>query len=297
VTLDPSTLRRRLEVGRLVLGSLLELGIKAYGAGAAAAVALSDAETVGGKAQDAVAAVPTLTERYEQTRYVVEHREEIQAALDYVNTHTPPQAELEDTIDRSTDTLDGIETTYGEVAAAKEAIDGIDSLNPFDAFDQTREAFGHVQSAWGARPELDSLRELAAAAEQASPYIDQVEVLAPVYYGGVFTLVDNFASDEVAGTLVVMALAFTVAFVLAQAVGFWVRRGLPGLIARTLQRWGASTFRSWYVSNLPYALSPPLYAAARERIERDIVTDLQGTLDPEALRELERYFADSPRGD
>jgi len=299
VTPDPglSTLRRRLEVGRLVAGALLELGIKAYGAGAAAAVALSDAETVGGKAQDAVAAVPTLTERYEQSRYVVEHRQEIQAALDYVNTHTPPQAELEETIDRSTDTLAGIEATYGEVTAAKEAIDDIDGLNPFDAFDQTQEAFGHVRDAWGTKPDLSAIGDLAAAAEQVSPYVDQVEVLAPIYYGGMFTLVDNFASDEIAGTLFVMAAAFGLAFVLAQAVGFWVRRGRPGIVARTLQRWGARRFHGWYVRHLPYALSPPLYAAARERIERDIVTDLEGRLDPEALRELERYFAEKPDED
>jgi hypothetical protein len=293
---------RRPEVGRLLLGSVLEVGIKAYGAGAAAAVALSSAETVGGKSQDALAAVPSLMERYRAAKYVVDHRQEIQSALDYVNAHTLPQAELEETLDRTSVTLRDIETTSDQVTAAKqaaeEAADINVDLNPFNGYDgfdgldigKTQEAFGHIRSAWEAKPDLDSISDLADAAEQVGPYVDQVEVLVPVYYGNVLNVADNFASDEIAGTLGVMALALWLAFVLGTAVGFWVRRGRPGLIARTLQRWGARAFRGWYVRNLPHALSPALYAAAHERIQRDIVADPENALDPEAFRELERYF-------
>ena len=46
--LNLQTIRRRLELGRLLAGSLLETAIKAYGVGAVVAVALSDAETAGG---------------------------------------------------------------------------------------------------------------------------------------------------------------------------------------------------------------------------------------------------------
>ncbi|MDN4175062.1 hypothetical protein QWY28_19010 [Nocardioides sp. SOB77] len=283
---DSPTLRRRLEAGRLVAGSLLELGIKAYGAGAAVAVALSDAETVGGKGQDAIAAVPSLAERYRAAEYVVEHRQEIQVALDHVNEQTPPQAELEEAIESSTQTLDGIETTYSEVLEARDAL-------PWDPGD----AWGHVREAWDAKPDLASIGDLAAAAERVGPYLDQVEVLTPVYYGGLLAVVDNFASDEIAGTLGVMALAFGLAFVLGQAVGFWVRRGRPGLVARMLQRWGARTFRGWYVRNLPDALGSPLYAVARERVQRDIVADPEHALDPETLHELERYFASRRPGE
>ncbi|WKN46566.1 hypothetical protein [Nocardioides sp. Arc9.136] len=277
---DHPPLRRRLETGRLVAGSVLELGIKAYGAGASVAVALSDAETVGGKGQDAVAAVPSLAERYRSAEYVVEHREEIQVALDHVNEQTPPQAELEEALENSSATLDGIETTYDEVLEARDAL-------PWDPAD----AWGHVREAWDVKPDLGSIADLAAAAEQVGPYVDQVEVLTPVYYGGLLAVVDNFASDEVAGTLGVMAMAFGTAFVLGQAVGFWTRRGRPGIVARTLQRWGARTFRGWYVQHLPAALSPPLYAAARERMQRDIVADPEQALDHATLRELEEYFA------
>ena len=296
------TLRSRLEVGRLLIGSVLEVGIKAYGAGAAAAVALGDAETVGGKGQDALAAVPSLMERYRAAKYVVDHRAEIQTALDYVNLNTPAQADLEATLDRTSVTLRDIETTGDQVTAAKQAIDeatdvsiDVNPFNGYDGFDgldlgKTREAFGHVRSAWEAKPDLQSISDLADAAEQVGPYVDQVEVLVPVYYGNVLNVADNFASDEVVATLGVMGMALGIAFVVGTAVGFWVRRGRPGLIARTLQRWGAHTFRRWYVRNLPHALSPALHAAALERIQRDIAADPEGTLDADVFRELEDYF-------
>jgi len=281
-----SSLRRRLELGRLLIGSLVEMGIKAYGAGAAASVALSDAETVGGKASDAIRAVPNLSEKYHEAKYVVDHREQIQAAIAYLNQHTLPQEELERSADESVETLGAIDTTYAEVGQGIEAL----KVDGFDDFPDVGRAYGHLRDAWSARPDLSSIRELAQVADQVGPFVDEVDVLVPVYYGGLLALMDNFASDEIAATLGVMAVAFGLAFVLGQAVGFWVRRGRPGLLARLLQRWGARTFRRWYVRNLPYALSPPLYEVARERLQRDIVADPETALDEEALRDLEHYF-------
>ena len=286
-----SSLRRRLEIGRLVSGSLAEMFIKAYGAGAALSVALSDAETMGGKAGDAVRAVPNLTERYEQASYVVDHREQVQAAVTYLNEHTLPQEELQRTADESVRTLGSIETTYDEMDRAR----GVLEIDGFGGtFDNVREAIGHVGNAYDARPDLDSLRQLAGVAEQVRPFTDQVDVLIPVYYGSFFTLTDNFASDEIASTLVVMALALGVAVVLGRAVGFWVRRGRPGLVAIVLQRWGTQVFPRWYARNLPYVVGAPLYDAARTRIQREIAADPERALDPEVLRELEQWFASRP---
>ncbi|MCY4728692.1 hypothetical protein NYO98_20600 [Nocardioides sp. STR2] len=283
-----SSLRRRLEIGRLVSGSLAEMFIKAYGAGAALSVALSDAETMSGKAGDAVRAVPNLTERYEQASYVVEHREQVQAAVTYLNEHTLPQDELQRTADESVRTLGSIETTYDEMGRARSVLE-IDGFS--GTFDNVRAAIGHVGNAYDARPDLDSLRQLAGVAEQVRPFTDQVDVLIPVYYGNFFTLTDNFASDEIASTLLVMALALGVAVVLGRAVGFWVRRGRPGLVAIVLQRWGTQVFPRWYARNLPYVMGAPLYDAARTRIQREIAADPEQALDPEVLRELEQWFA------
>lgn len=287
-----STLWRRLEVGRLLRGSLAEMFIKAYGAAAAASVALSDAETVGGKAGDAVRAVPNLAERYEQAKYAVDHREQIQAAITYLNEHTLPQDELERTADESVETLSAIETTYEEVGEARSVLE-VDGIR--GTYDNVRDAVGHVETAWNAKPDLEGIRQLSEVAEQVRPLIGEVEVLIPVYYGGLLALMDNFARDEIVGTLVVMGVALGVAVVLGRTVGFWVRRGRPGLIALVLQQLGARTFRRWYVDNLPYVLGPPLHDAAREHLQREIVTDPERALDPATLQSLEAYFAGTRR--
>ena len=285
---DLATLRRRLEVGRLLTGSLLGTLIKAYGAGAALSVALSDSETTTGKAGDAIRAVPNLADKYHEAQYVFDHREQIQAAVTYLNEHTLPQEELQRTADETVRTLSSIETTYDEVGSARDVLqfDGISGT-----FANVRDAIGHVANAYDARPDLDSIRQLAEVADQVRPFTDQVDVLIPVYYGNFFTLTDNFASDEIASTLVVMAMALGLALALGQVVGFWVRRGRPGLLAQLWQALGARTFRDWYVRNLPYALNPPLYDAAREHLQRQIVADPEAALDEDTLRELERWFA------
>ncbi|QSR29249.1 hypothetical protein CFI00_01795 [Nocardioides sp. S5] len=285
---DLSDVRRRLELGRLLLGSLLEVFIKTYGVAAAVAVALSPAESFGGKASDAVRAVPTLAEEWDRASYLVDHREEIQAAVTYLNENTLPREELERTADESVATLDAIDTTYDEVAAARDVLE-IDGIT--GTIDNVREAIGHVGDAYDARPDLASLERLAGVADQVGPLADQVDVLLPVYYGGLATITDNFASDEIASTLLVMALAYGVAVVVGHAVGFWVRRGRPGLLALLLQALGARVFRRWYVDNLPWALTPPLHDAAREHLQAEIAADPEAALDPETLRALEEHFA------
>ena len=289
---DLQTIRRRIEPGRLVLGSALELFIRAYGAAAALSVALSDSETTGGKLHDAIRAVPNLVDKYHEASYVIRPRAEIQAAVTYLNEHTLPQEELQRTADESLRTLGSIETTYDEVGAARDVLqlDGITGT-----FDNVREAIGHIGNAYSARPDLDSIRQLAAVADQVEPFKQQVDVLIPVYYGNFFTLTDNFAGDEIVSTIFVMLLALGVAAVVGGAVGFWVRRGRPGLVATLVQALGARIFRPWCVSNLPWAITPPLYDAAREHLQRELVADPEAALDPDAFEQLEQWFASRPR--
>jgi hypothetical protein len=283
VTTSPGLgpLRRRLEVGRLVSGSLLELGIKAYGAAAVLSVLITDAETTGGKAHAAVAAVPSLADKYHDVKYVFDHREEIQGAIDYLDRETPSQPELQRAADEGAATLRDVDATFDEVGQAKDAVTDLDLL----------EAAGHIGDAWSGRPELDSLRDLAATAEQLGPLADQAGVLVPVYYSGFSAASDNLASDEIASTVLVIVAALVIASVLGRAVGFWVRRGRPGVVAQAFQQLGARVFRRWYVRNLPFAVGPEVYAVAREHVQRDIAADPEGALDPETLHALEEHFA------
>src|SRR3954452_25388382 len=135
------------------------LGINAYGAGAAASVALSDAETVGGKSHDAVGAVSNLMDRYRAAKYVADHREEIHNALDYLRDKTPPQPELQETVDRGSETLPDLATVSDEIEAARKAAEGIRVTNVFEKAGQIRD---HLGSAWDAKPDSDAMGNLAA---------------------------------------------------------------------------------------------------------------------------------------
>ena len=261
--------------------------IKAYGGIAATSVALSDAETVAEKRDDALNPVPVLVDRYQDAQYVVEHRAEIQSAVDYLNLNAPEPEELQATAQQSTETLGEIQTTYDEVNQAWDAVD----RNPLEGFGAT-DVVDHLGNALDARPDLGAISDLADAAGSVVPFLDQVQVLIPAVYGGVLTLADNFASDEVWDTLTVMGAALALAFVVGTAVGFLARRGRPGLLARMLQGCGARVYQGWYVRNLEYALGRPLYEAARTRFQSDVVADPEGTLDPEVYRKLERHFAE-----
>ncbi|WP_435744730.1 hypothetical protein [Nocardioides sp. SYSU DS0663] len=280
---------RRPDLGRRIVGSLGELAVKAYGAAAVISVAFSDAETVGGKVEDAVAAVPNLMERYRDVKYVAEHREELQGALDYVDQNAPDAEQLLATAEEGSRTLDDLDTTIRELDEAREALADVSFGN---AFDTVREVAGHLVDAGAAIPDLDSLRLLTDAAEDLAPFVAQADVLGSRVYESLLLVADNFASDEVATTLLVMAASFVVAYLVGAVIGFWGRRGLPGFVARTLQAAGARVYRGWYVRHAAYALTPPVYEAARERFQRDLVADPQQALDAEAFVELERYFRD-----
>ena len=287
--------RRPEELARRVLGAVLQFVLAAYGTAAALSVALSSSDTVGGKASDAVRAVPNLSERYEQARYVAEHREQIQSTLDYARDNAPDPQQLDAAVQRSTETVRQVSTTFEQVTQARDTLLGIRPTNIFESVPQVTQ---HVQAAWAGRPSLQSIEDLEVQTQNAQAFITQLnlqDLTVRRIYADSRSVLDNFASDEIGATLGVMAVALVVTWVLSLAVGFWARRGRPGFVAGTLQRWGALRFRPWYARNLEYAMGGPMYAVARERIQRDIVADPEQALDPEALAELERWF--EHRGD
>ncbi len=273
-----------LEVGRRVSGFVFEVGVKAYGAAAALSVALSDAETAGGKAKDAVAAVPNLMDRYRDAKYVVEHREEIQTSLDYMQQNAPDAEQLEATAAKSVDTLEGISQTWDETAAAW------DAMSTWRIWRGIPDSFGHLRAAWDAKPDFDSIRQLADVTEDVAPFVEYGKVLVPKLYDLLLLVVDNFARDEIVSTVGVMLAALFIAYVAGTWIGFWARRGRPRLIARTLQRLGARRYSKWYAANSEVALGEPVVAASRESLIRDIVDDPENTLDPAAYEVLQRHF-------
>ncbi|KQU68287.1 hypothetical protein [Phycicoccus sp. Root101] len=282
--------RRPAEVGRRAVGVVAEFGIKAYGAAAALSAALSDSETAGGKAYDAVHAVPNLKQRWDEAQYLIDHRRQIQTTLDYVNANAPDATQLETAARQSSEALGRITTTYGEV---NQAWDSIKSIRPTNVLDTLPAAKDHLQTAWSSKPGLESIQDLTARAEGVAPFLRQVGSLDIDFarvYGELLSVLDNFASDEIVGTVSVMVLAVVLAWVLGLAAGFWARRGRPGIVVSTVQRLGVRAFPRWYARNLEQALGTSVYGVARRRIQADIVADPARVLDRAAYEELERHF-------
>lgn len=289
--------RRPRELGRRIIAFLVGFTLKAYGVAAVVSVGVSDAETIGGKSYDAVRAVPNLMDRYREAKYVVDHREQVQAALDYAHQNAPDAEQLDLAAQKSSQTLDRLTTTYREFDQARETFTGVRPNNFLDRIPRAKE---HFDRAWAAKPDLKSVEDVAANAQEVETFLKQLDLQSPDVrrvYANLLSVVDNFASDEIVATLAVMAAAFTIAYTLGMAAGYWGRRGRPGFIAATLQRWGTRHFKDWYVANLEFAMSWPLYSVARERIQREILADPEGTLDPEVLQELKRYFDRWPAGE
>lgn len=285
-TVDVSTgdprFHRTRTFARMIFGSLLEFTVKAYGAAAATAVAVGTAESIRDKILIAVNPWPLIRDKYGEGKYVYDHQDEILGALDYLKDNTPSEAELEAQIDRSTATLGSIETTYEQVRLAK--ADLLGWPNPVKAVE-------HVRAAWEAKPDLESIRELNATAKQFGPLTDQASVLARPYYENVHHAVDNLARDELWTTLSVMGATVLIFFALGTAIGFWVRRGRPGIIASVLQRLGARVFRRWYLQDPDRAMGGPLYDVAREHAINSVIDDPHSTLTAEQFEELRARIA------
>ena len=77
----PLWLRPR-ELLRLILGVVGVFVVRAYGVAGALSAALSDGETFAQKAKDGLLVIPNLAERYDQADYLIEHRAQIQSAVD-----------------------------------------------------------------------------------------------------------------------------------------------------------------------------------------------------------------------
>jgi len=281
--------RRPEELLRWATGVVGVFVVRAYGVAGAISAALSDGETFWQKAKDAILVVPNLTERYDQAHYLIEHRAQIQSALDYVHDHAPDGDQLESAAQQSAQTLDRLSTTYEEVQRAQESLRATGPTNFWQTLPDVKD---HVSAAWDSWPDLDSIERLRDVAKDVVPFLDQVnavDVDFPKLYSGLLSVVDNFASDEILGTLVVMGMALLFGYAASLGVGFWARRGRPTWLASKLHEQGGRTFNHWYAANPEFA--PPLHAGPRARLTKEIVADPEGTLSPDDYGRLERHFA------
>ena len=255
-------------------------------------VALSDAETVGGKSYDALNAVPNLTRAL--PRGEVRGRPS-GADSDHPRLRAPTRTRSPRSSRRRPARVlrrsNGITTTYSEVTQAWHASPASARTTSCENFPRRQGALrqgmgGETRPRFHRPPRGRGARRHAVPQTTERPGRRLPQALWEPAHAS-WTTSRATRSRPPSASWQPRSGSRTP---WAWRAGFWGRRGRPGFIAGTLQRWGARYFQGWYVRNLEYALGQPLYAVARERIQRDIVADPQKALDPEALHELERYF-------
>ena len=285
----PLWLRPR-ELLRLILGVVGVFVVRAYGVAGALSAALSDGETFAQKAKDGLLVIPNLAERYDQADYLIEHRAQIQSAVDYLHNHAPSSDQLASAAQQSARTLERLSTSYDEVTQAQESLTATGPTNFWQTLPEVKD---HISAAWTAWPDLDSIERLRKVSDDVVPFLDRVNAMDidfPRIYSAVLSVADNFASDEIVATLVAMGMVLLLGYVAGLAVAFWARRGRPGLLATRLHELGGRTFHRWYAANPEFA--PSLHAGPRARIAREIVADPEKALAGDDVDALQRYFDD-----
>ncbi|RPI22431.1 MAG: hypothetical protein EHM61_22290 [Acidobacteria bacterium] len=261
------------KIARRILGYSFEYVIKLWGVAAALNVILGDAETVGQKVGKTFTAVPDLTANYRRIRYVADHSEQINQALDYLQKNAPTPAELQAAVNRTYETLSRLNTSLAHLEKAKE--------NLLSWSWQPGETLEHLRQGWSLMPDLDAFRYLAVASEKAAGAIERLRQidLNPLYHL-LMNGIDNFARDEVAGTVVVSLAAMLIASTTGVLIGrFWARRGMPGLITLQVQRLGVRAFPAWYERNLERVLGRELYGVAARHFAEKASEERAGQVD------------------
>jgi hypothetical protein len=89
-------------------------------------------------------------------------------------------------------------------------------------------------------------------------------------YNALNNVADNLQADEVRMTVGIALAAFIFAYGLGTVIGARTTRGVPRLLSRFRQDWGAKRFPKWYKKNIRRVLGDNLYKAARESVEEDL---------------------------
>jgi hypothetical protein len=83
-------------------------------------------------------------------------------------------------------------------------------------------------------------------------------------------IADNLMADEIFMTVGIALAGFGFAYAFGSIVGARTTRGVPGILSRFRQDWGARRFPKWYKKNIRRVLGDNLYKAAREQVEEDL---------------------------
>lgn len=143
------------------------------------------------------------------------------------------------------------------------------------SFDHAAQAQTHFTNAYSLAPDLPEVKEMlevvrtgGVALVRTYEFLQQVDYQR--IYNALNNVVDNFQGDEVHMTVGIALAAFIFAYGLGTLIGARTTRGVPGILSRFRQDWGAKRFPKWYQKNIRRVLGDNLYNAARENVEADL---------------------------
>ena len=252
---------RPSELGRRLAGHLLEYTMTAAAATSATAVVIDNGETLSGKLQDALV-VPDLLATARQTKYLLEHKEEIESAMNYLQNNAPSPDEFRQLSERAKHAASNLETLVSHIDAIGANL-SLSDMHPFIAYEHADAAAKMLPdvSSW-----MDAIRVASDKTSDAVAYLRGVDI--DPYYRAMINTADNFASDERALTVGVACAVGVTFYAAGQYLGgLWANRGAPSLFSKLKLHYGVRKHADWYEKHLPHVLGP-LYGVAERHFKK-----------------------------
>jgi hypothetical protein len=270
-----SLYRNPRETGRLTAGAVLEYLIKGWGVAGAANVVIGSGETLVQKTYEACSGIPGIIVNAKRLWYALQHQEEIRQALTYMHEHMPAIEQVQKLGAETQLVYNKISQVLANIEMGLAQLGQTSVLQPRATFDHAAQAQAHFTSAYELAPNLPQVKQMMAVVKTGSETLVQTYAfLQQVDYKRIHStlnnIADNLHTDEVFLTVGIAAAGFSFAYAAGSIVGARTTRGVPGLLSRFRQDWGARRFPKWYKKNIRRVLGDNLYKAAREHVEEDL---------------------------
>jgi hypothetical protein len=270
-----SLYREPKEAGRLVGGALLEGLIKGWGMAGAANVVIGGGETFAQKVYEAASGIPGMIANARRFWYALQHQEEIRRALAYMHEHMPSIEQVQELGAKSQLVYNRLSQVVANIELGLDQLSQTSLLQLRASFDHAAQAQTHFTNAYQLAPALPEVKEMVSVVKTGSAALVQTyDFLQRVDYQRIYTTLNNIADnlqiDEAAMTVSIAVAAVAMSYGLAMIVAARTRRGLPGILSRVREDWGAKRFPAWYKKNIRGVLGDNLYNAARANVEEDL---------------------------
>jgi hypothetical protein len=270
-----SLYRQPREAARLMGGAALEYVIKAWGVAGAANIVIGSGETFGQKVYEAASGIPVIIANTKRLWYALEHQEEIRRALTYMHENMPSIEQVQELGAKSQLVYNRVSQVIANIELGLEQLAQTSLLRPRATFDHAAQAQTHFTNAYTLAPDLPQMKEMMVVLKTGGDVLVRTyEFLQQVDYQRIYTTLnnaaDNLQGDEIRMTVGIMVATLALTYGLGTIVGARTTRGVPGILFRFRQDWGAKRFPGWYRKNIRRVLGDNLYNAARADVEEDL---------------------------